>query len=224
MEEFLKNLLGDSGYGALLPLLKNEEISAFVIPKVIVSYLSRCELGRIELPFFDSLIKSDSGYSGFIKIKDVDHSFEKNIEEQIAAIVSVLLNKTLSSSLKGLDLAKLSKTIDLLIKSQSDKFKIEPPEGKLQQVPPKAPIAPVATVPAQTNKTSIKKTMMVSEKEAKSNCKICKHPRFKDGKFVGCICVKPLAKSVETVLVGSKYKLSFSSLDDDEALTIFSLF
>ena len=227
MEALLTTLLGKEGTQALETLLKSEDLASFIIPKAIVSWLQKAEYGSLSLDGFDSLQKTGYGYSGTSKVGNLDYVFDKVTEQQVAAIVSVRLEKTMSPLVKEIDLARLSKTIDLLIKAQKP-AKIEPVEAKVAVDGPKKPEAPMPPVaPNETvyRNNTVKKSFMVSEKDTKTKCKLCGKSQFKDGKFSGCVCVRSLAKSVDTKLVGARYKLTFGSdLGEDEILTIYSLF
>ena len=226
--KILLNILGSKGVAALSSLLENEDLASFIIPKAVVSFLHKSDYGELLLEDFSALKKTGYGYSGAIKIGEIDYSFEHVTPEQVAAIVSVKLEKTLSPMIKELDLAKLSKTIDLLVKSQAKVPKIEPPEDKELVAKPMAPTKPVLPIPPNTTVQKappVKKSLVIPEKESKNKCRICGKEQFKDKKFEGCVCVRTLAKSIETKVIGKGYKLTFdSSLGDDEVLTIFSLF
>jgi hypothetical protein len=228
MDNLLNTLLGTAGLQALETLLKSEDLASFIIPKAVVSWLQKAEYGSLSLDGFDSLKKTGYGYSGTTKVGNLDYVFDKVTEQQVAAIVSVRLEKTMSPLVKEIDLARLSKTIDLLVKAQKP-AKIEPVEAKVAVDGPKKPQEPMPPVaPNETvysNKNVVQKSFMVSEKDSKTKCKLCGKGQFKDNKFSGCVCVRSLAKSVDTKLVGSKYKLTFGNdLGEDEILTIYSLF
>ena len=73
----------------------------------------------------------------------------------------------------------------------------------------------------RVRKTGFKKTLLVSEKESKTKCKVCGKPQFDKGNFEGCSCLNALAKSVSCLAKNSNYLLTFdSSADIDEILTV----
>jgi hypothetical protein len=226
--QLLTNILGTKGVESLSSLLDNEALASFIIPKAVVSFLHKSDYGDLSLQHFDSLKKTGYGYSGSIKIREIDYSFEYVTPEQVAAIVSVKLEKTLSPVIKELDLAKLSKTIDLLVKAELKEPKIVPPEDKELVAKPMAPTKPTLPIPPNTTVQKappVKKSLVIPEKESKKKCRICGKEQFKDKKFEGCVCVRSLAKSIETKVISKGYKLTFdNSLGDDELLTVFSLF
>lgn len=98
--------------------------------------------------------------------------------------------------------------------------------------PPAAPTAtqsatikPIANVTPQASKgTSAKPkatTMKLSEKFANSySCGECGTKPFKDSRFVGCICVRDLCKSVKSILREQAFTLDLSKLDPEEAITV----
>jgi hypothetical protein len=223
LDSLLAKVLGEKGLEALKPLLKTEALSSFIIPKSIISFLKTASTGKVILPGFDSLLKTSSGYSGCTTINEVVYEFSKATDVEIAAIISVATGQEPKSDIKNLDLAKLSKTIELLVKSQQ---KVEQKEPIASVAKPLAPIKPLPQEgPVSSNvKRSIAKTMMVPEKGTEKVCKSCKKAMFTKKEFTGCTCLKALAKSVTSQTVAAGVLLSFGrDLDADAIDTIAEL-
>jgi len=221
MDELLLKLLGQTGLNALKPLLKNESLAAFIVPRVLLSWLQGAQKGNIELSLFDSLNKSEAGYSGEIKIQDTNYSFDMVNGVEVAAMVSLALDQKVDVGIKALDLAKLSKTLDLLVKS-SQPLK-EPGEGKSPVAPKIAPQEPqdapkAPNTVARIRSRAMAKTMLVSNKESKTLCKMCGKPQFNKSNFTGCDCLKAMAKSIKCIAKTEGYLLKFE--DPDELLTM----
>ena len=65
------------------------------------------------------------------------------------------------------------------------------------------------------------KTLLVSNKESKTLCKMCGKPQFEKGEFKGCTCLKAMAKSVTCSEKNNTYLLTFDSdCGIDEMLTV----
>ena len=221
MKTLLLKLLGKHGLDALEPLLKNEDLAAFVTPRAIIGFLQQASYGVLELPRFSTLEKTGYGYTGSITIQDTSYDFDKVTEEHVAAMVSVRLDQKVSSDIKALDLAKLSKTIDLLLKNQP---RYEPKESVAPAAPKQEPLeaepqqAPNIT---RVRRRSMAKTLLVSNKESKTLCKMCGKPQFEKGEFKGCTCLKAMAKSVTCSEKNNTYLLTFDSdCGIDEMLTV----
>jgi hypothetical protein len=221
VEAILLQLLGKHGLAALDPLLKNEDLAAFVTPRAVIGWLQKAPYGDLALPRFDSLNKSGYGYCGKVSIQDESYEFDKVTEEQVAAMVSVSLEQKVSADIKALDLAKLSKTIDLLLKTQQ---RYEPKEPEAPAAPKQEPLQPEPQEKApiaRVRRRGLNKTLLVSNKESKTLCKMCNKPQFEKGEFKGCTCLKGLAKSIDCVEKNSNYLLIFDSdCGVDEMLTI----
>jgi hypothetical protein len=123
MIPFLKSILGSQGAQVMASLEKaSDDLASYITPRVIVSWLRQSDYGNITPPEggpFTALNKSGYGYTGSCNIHEQDYSFEYVTEEHIAAIVTTACDCPLKKSeAKNLDLAKLAKTIDLLVKAQ----------------------------------------------------------------------------------------------------------
>lgn len=221
MEDILLQLLGERGLNPLKSLLKDADLAAFITPRVITGWLRKSDCGDLQLKPFTSLSKSGYGYTGSIVLKDVNYDFEKVTEEQVAAMISVSLNQQIQPTIKDLDLAKLSKTLDLLIKKDN---RYESKEDIGMAAPKIEPVEAINKLPPVVNRVKrqrFSKTMLVSEKESKTPCKLCGKAQFVKGEFKGCTCLKSLAKSVKCELKGCNYMLTFGcDCGVDELMTV----
>jgi hypothetical protein len=220
IQTLLASLLGKKGHEALQPLLKTEELASFIVPRTVIAFLKGSVDGSIVLQGFEFLSKKENAYSGSVEINSTSYEFSNANETEVAAIVSVLNNQVIASDVKGLDLAKLSKTIDLLVKSQQQT--IEPKEPDDSYAKPKEPMPPIPKLAPTNNrvKRNMIKTMMVPHSSSKI-CKMCKKQMFEDKSFTGCTCLKALAKSVTSQTVAKGILLSFGpDLDQDAVCTL----
>ena len=222
MENLLKQLLGEQGLLALRPLLKNDSLAGFILPRTVIGYLRLNGIGSLKLGLFNSLSKSELGYSGDIKLEGQDYKFDNVAETEVAALVSVVLNKQPLLDIKALDLAKLSKTLDLLLKS-NDNIRYEAKEGKSPTAPKRGPTAPIAQVPtvstlSRIRRRALAKTLLVSKNESKVLCKMCGKSQFEKKEFVGCTCLKGLSKSISCTIKPEGFLLKFDNAN--ELLTI----
>ena len=61
----------------------------------------------------------------------------------------------------------------------------------------------------------------VTKSESERKCPMCGRGHFANGKFVGCLCLSDLAKSVKTAPNGNGYSLTFKlGTDAESVLTI----
>jgi hypothetical protein len=241
MVPFLKSILGNQGTKVMESLEKaSDDLASYITPRIIVSWLRQADYGEVSLPEdgpFTALAKSGYGYTGSCNIHDQPYSFEYVTEEHIAAIVTTACDcKLTKSEAKNLDLAKLAKTIDLLVKAakalQYERTQhVQPlePEGF---VPPDTtqakqaakPIIPRVgkapkkmTIPAKPKR----KKIQIWKSETARPCGLCGQSMFIDNKFVGCTCFKPLAKSISSSDDKLTITLEFDdSVDDDAMLTL----
>lgn len=218
MLPFFDKLIGPHGVAVMSALEKScDDLSGYITPRVIVGWLRQSDYGDVSLPdgcCISKLEKSGYGYSGQSKIQDQDYEFKYASEEHVAAIITTACGQTLSKcSTKDLDLAKLAKTIDLLIKATKLQYE------RTQRVQPLEPdgfVPPTTTQPKQVAKPTIpqlnkpikkiaiqtqwtkpkRKKLTVWKSETSKPCSLCGQTLFENNKFVGCTCFKPLAKNI----------------------------
>lgn len=231
MQEFFKHILGLQGWRVLESLSKSSEnIASYLTPRIVVSWLRQEDYGQLQVPQgcpLQKLAKSGYGYSGATNIGGLDYNFENVAEEHIAAIITVASGQEIQQTeTKDIDLAKLAKTIDLLVKAQ--KIQYERTQNA-QYLEPEQPIEPEATQPKQTTKPALpkvpqipkitrKRKLTVQKSEAQKPCQLCGKKMFTNTQFTGCTCFSPLAKSVSTASSPLSYTLTFSEDIDEDAL------
>lgn len=142
--EFLQEILGVDGARALKKACDDsEDLSSVLIPRTILSWVSTIiDMGyEGEVPGIENshikLIKNEDNYSGNLIINDSIHEFNNESISRIAATIGVVLgigDETISKSIKGSDLSKLGKTIDLLIKNTLAKELLNPSKKKKKKI------------------------------------------------------------------------------------------
>jgi hypothetical protein len=159
------------------------------------------------------LAKTGYGFSGTATCGDFAYIFKHACEEQVAAIVLTSLGFSIESSkTKDLDLAKLAKTIDALVKNQKDQ-RIQ--HNKIEETEPIEHMSP-APKQAETKKRTVRipglkrSALKLSEEESHKDCQTCGEKMFKNDRFEGCVCYKSLAKSITTKKTNGGYLLTVS--------------
>jgi len=241
MLPFFKSILGDQGVKVMESLEKaSEDLASYITPRVIVSWLRQADDGDVKLPEnspFTKLAKCGYGYSGACVIQDQPYFFQYVTEEHVAAIATTACDCQLKKTeTKNIDLAKLAKTIDLLVKAnkqlQYERTQhVQPlePEGF---VPPETtqakqvakPIIPRLNKPLKKIAILAKpkrKKLTVWKSEISKPCDLCGQSMFNDNKFIGCTCFKPLAKSVFSTDDKLTITMEFdNSIDQDAMLAL----
>lgn len=214
----LSKLLGEVGHKALEPLLKNDSLAAFILPKAVISYLDVCNDGQVDLSEGVILNKSNNKYSGSININKTEYEFSDASGTEVAALICMANGKKPESELKNLDLAKLSKTITILVKAQATAK-----EPLASTAKPREPIEPEPQI-GPDNSTNIKrgfsKTLMVPDKHTNKVCKACGQEMWKNKEYIGCVCTKSMSKSVGTKLIAGYSVLTFGKDMDEESVTL----
>lgn len=247
--EFLKQVLGEDGQKAFEKAeTRVPTISAVLAPRAIVSWLSTAVRVHYEgiVPGLENsyitLQKSSNGFTGAITVGDTVHAFERADLLHVASAIALSLGLEglqLDPRVKGTDISKLGKSIDLLVKARviansiekdlvknfaSPVFKIELPGKAAAPKEPKEaeiPQAPMSIAPS-TNKlkpnAGLAKTkeLVIKKSEAGCACPECGLAQFRKDRFIGCICFRALAKSVTTKAIGDDYVLTLPRVTWDE--------
>jgi hypothetical protein len=229
----------------------SEELKTYLTPRIIVSWLRQSDYGAINVPEdcpLKSLSKSGYGYSGVSNIQGCDYSFHNSPEEHVAAVISVALDYNIAPvEVKDVDLARLAKTIDLLVNNMS-KSAPKAPANQFehmetgQAIQPEEPIQPVPTQPAtnKTNKTksfkipktpgakpkpNTQKPLKITKAESQKNCEICGQKMFLNEVFTGCTCFRPLAKNCKAIPDKNGFTITFDTeWDEDSVLSLIGAF
>ena len=202
--KFFANILGVHGYPVMEAFVKSSEsLGSYVFPRIVVSWLRQSNYGEIKTPSLcplSKLTKSGYGYSGVADIDGFSYSFDNSAEEHVAAIVAVASNQKIDvTNTKDIDLAKLAKSIDALVKmapkAPANQYEHTSAASNIQ---PDEPIAPTATEPNRVQ-TKSKKTLRIPKLKrpfdlAPKPLKITKSESQKNVEFVGkkCLIMTPL--------------------------------
>jgi len=125
--DFLKGTLGDVGATALASAAsRSDSVEALLMPRTVMSWLGVTQLFGWDGPlpgvddthlYFSKNL--DDTYDGYITVGNGDFPFESASLIHLAALVSVSLGgDDPVPEIKDLDLERLGKSIDLLVKSQ----------------------------------------------------------------------------------------------------------
>lgn len=255
--QFLEAVVGRDGAQALSKAAERAvELDQAIFPRAVTAWIESIA------PFgFDGYVpgvedaqfrfaKSESGFSGIVTINGELHRFDDASVNHLAGCVAVALgldHERVSSQAKPEQLAKLGKSIDLLVKTQLVKTSIKPATAKkrinlpgmpAQPIAPKQPLAPTPVQPANQKQTPAgaagtaqtsplpkpklpklpKQTLTVTKSEANKKCPHCARAQFKGNTFSGCFCFSALAKNVKTTGTATGFNLEFGSAWDQDAI------
>lgn len=172
---FLKAVLGDHGAEAMKKAAeRSEAVESVVVPRTIISWLTMASNFDYdgEIPGQEdasiTFSKSEQGFEGEAAIKGEVVPFKDVGIFQLAAMVAVALDADapLRDKVRNIDIARLGKSIDILVRTHKiDLVKKEMELVKKQQgaiapgaavmsppAAPKAPLGPVATQKKRPNK------------------------------------------------------------------------
>ncbi len=237
-DKFLQIVLGQDGAKALAKATERAPIlSSVLVPRTIVSWLETAVRLQYEgeIPGLDnsyiSLHKTEANtFTGALTVDENVHSFNGADLVHVAAAISVSLGisgQGVDPQLKGQDLSRLGKSIDLLVKARvvsealrdqelakatvfdhlpkkEECAKVELPGKNAAPRGPEAPTPPEgqAKQPANTAKPTFgKKEIKISKSESERRCFECGGQQFSGDKLVGCLCFRGLLKAskVQTV-------------------------
>lgn len=161
--DFLKGTLGDAGASALANAAsRSDSIEALLMPRTVMSWLGVTQLfgwdgplPGVEDTHFEFSKNLDDTYTGHITVGNGDFPFDGASIIHLAALVSVALGgDDPVPDIKDLDLERLGKNIDLLVKSQYVTVIEEAlAKGKDDQMAGKSPAhVPTAPTPPGTGK------------------------------------------------------------------------
>lgn len=282
--QFLKAVLGEDGAKALSKAAERApELGHAVLPRTIMAWLGVATRDDFEgtIPGVQNtylqFTKSESKYSGSVSVGDEVYSFEAATILHLGACVAVALgsdHERMSPGLRDLDIQRLGKNIDTLVKARlaiaeirkraleatvtkaqkSPQGGAEAPGPAHAATPPLAPLAPQAPAPTQTSKGPVvglrpkppklptpkaatdqtqtsadgksapkskAPTLKVTKAQSEVECPVCGVPQFKADRFLGCICMRDLAKSASATVTPDGYLLKFSAdWDQDAILTL----
>ena len=233
-ELFLQAVIGPYGLKAMKSLREGSvEISQILVPRAAYSWVQAQSNYNAEIPGVAGSVlrlkKSQNSYSGEISIDSDVFSFQDAPLEQIAAAIIVSLGvKSFSKTAKSIDLARLGKTIDMLVSHrQLQKYTLPPEQPGLGG--PAIADAPTPPAPVEDfkenkgkpeGKQEGKAELELSEEESNKKCDVCGGCQVKDSKFKGCHCLRGLSKSVKTEISPKGYKLTIEGWSSNDTLIL----
>ncbi len=259
-EKFLAIVLGQDGAKALAKAAERAPIlSSVLVPRTIISWLSTAvRLGyEGEIPGLDnsyiSLNKTEAGtFVGALTVSENVHSFDGADLLHVAAAIGVALgvaDQKLDPQLKGQDLGKLGKSIDLLVRARvvTDALReqglakttvfevLAKPSIEKVEMPGRAagPLEPTPPTPPDGQKKQAamkappfgKKEVNITKTESERKCWECGGRQFQGSKLVGCLCFSGLLKSSKVAATpdsGGNYVLKFVGHEwDQESIQAF---
>jgi hypothetical protein len=253
---FLKAVLGTDGASSLKKAAdKYGDLEGAIVPRAIMAWLGVVSRGDYEggLPgvddsYLDFTKNQDSTYDGSIAIGEGVFPFQNASVFHLAASVALSLGASLeATNLKDVDVVKLGKSIDILVRANDVLTKAIPgppnkPNVRGVPVPPVVPTkqigqpeVPASQKPKVADKQAKmpkhkipqlkvklpkvpKKTVAVPASAAKNECDECGQLLIKNEKFVGCLCFRDMAQYVNLVKRDNEhYVLSFDNGVDEDA-------
>lgn len=247
---FLKAVLGEDGATALQKAaLRSETLESLLIPRTVLAWLglaTRSEY-RGQIPgvanTYISFKKNEDGFDGEISVADEIYSFNKASLYHLAASVAVSMGadkEKASPDLRDIDLTRLGKSIDLLIKARAvtrellnkRASKAAPKKKAVRQdlmdgqaalektlATDALPERSKKKLPRSTNKPKI--SLKLSERQLESKCPVCACSQVSNGRFVGCMCFRTLSKSVKVEKEDKTFFLTFGSGWDRDVIEVF---
>jgi hypothetical protein len=244
--KFLDRILGPD-YKALEPLLKTG-LEGVIVARSGLAWLREAPIGDLNcgvllLSKSESGLSGVIEFEGEDYI--FTDATEEHVAAAITASLGLTLDK---AAVKDLHLAKLGATLDLLVKSVNKKKGIESPgvgqyakpqapklpdpildqppqiktKGKVSSIPSIKPLQqkpdPKAMLPPTLPITPGVPKIKLSEREMFVKCGMCGKGQSDGSKFIGCSCLKGLAKSVRSLKVKDGLLLSFGPDWDEEAV------
>jgi hypothetical protein len=243
--QFLNAVVGPEGARALSKAAEYaEELDQAIFPRTILAWLDlTAPFGHNgTVPGVDEVKftckKSESNFTGSITVDGELYRFENASLNHVAGCIAVALgldHERVSPQARPEQIAKLGKSIDLLVKSNLVKDQMIP-KKKLtlpgMAAKPIQPIAPEAPTPVQPKnqtpqlpKQKKKPTIQITKSEAQKKCPHCMRPQFNGDSFRGCFCWAALAKNLKAIPTADGFTLEFGpSWDLDAILTLEETF
>ncbi len=240
---FLVAVLGKAGAKALTALADSSElVDAVLTPRAAMAWLHASSSHNGTVPGLPdtalTLVKTETGYTGEVRLAAGNHVFTSTAIEHVAAAITLAVGEPVAArpGLRDVDLARLGKTLDLLAKAQvSPLARSEGGKGVAAQArTPKAPEAPTAKAPTTTRKkpklprapggvkaASTPKPLKLSEAEARKPCSVCLVSQFKGAEVQLCYCLRDLRKGLYAVpLSKGGFELTFGGDWDTDAVLV----
>lgn len=250
-KQFLLGTLGTEGYAALAKAVaRYPDLQEILVPRTILSFIASVQ----ELSYKGSIPGIPNSVIALTKsggiINDTYYTDLDANPYTMAAHLAILLGaqdeSKLAKNVKNIDLTRLGKTIDLIVKSRllRSVAKTDLPvphaapvqhQGPVGHEPPIKPVVPIIKKPKQAKprpkRASVSATaglpdLKVSKSDAYVPCELCAQPQFRaDGGFYGCLCMRGLAPFVVIKSEPEYYTIQFGpEWSQDAANTLSDLF
>ncbi len=227
IKNFMNSVLGEDGASALLKAAERSPVlEGVVLPRSVVSWLSFAsrvggeydgEIPGMPDSYMEFRKSGEDSFDGVITVGTEVYEFQNASALQLAAATTVALGADtlkIDPTLKGIDIVRLGKNIDLLIgtrylnlakkaleersssssssSEESSMSKEEPGQaaGFLKPLAP-TPAVPQAKQPKIKNKTP---NLKVSKSKSEHECSVCGAAQFSGDVFQGCFCLRELCK------------------------------
>lgn len=234
--DFLKQILGQTGYKAFEKALSMNKVGNALFVRTLYSWLNilpkngyEGNVPGTEVPLV--LSKSEQGFSGKVLIKKLPYNFDNKSVDFIAALISVALGEDGKLEVGPYGLDKLGKSIDTLVKAEVVKCtltKRDPaklvagpaaaPKGFNEPAQPQA-VQPKEAMKKQEKKPKKSKIFRLKKSDLSAKCSSCDEPLFLKDKFSGCYCHDN--DGVELIAKNETYLLKFEAkVDADEILEL----
>ena len=230
---FLSRILGVDGSEAMARAVdRHEPLESVLLPRAILSWIKAVgPFGHDgSIPgVADSHLKfskNEEGFAGSVNIYDFVYEFEKASVFHLASSLALALDVDPTGiGIKDLDIERLGKSIDMLVKAtivKEELAKVKAPEqagGAASPIQPIQAVAPAPVAPATPKmaeapkmakpkvKLPIPSKIKVTKSEMSYKCGLCGRGSFLDSTYVGCSCLAELAKSVHSDTVTNELTL-----------------
>lgn len=221
LDSFIESLLGKDGADVLEKASKRlPEIKHVLLPRILMSWINivgKSNEFNSNLPGINesnlTLNKSETNlFDGTVKVGSNEIEFGDADFYNLIGIIGIALDhdpKKIKLNINKNSLAKLGKSIDLLIKS-----KFITKQLKLKQETKKSLFASTEK-PIKINKSfKLKKTLL------NSNCSMCGMDLYINKKLSGCLCIKDLLNKTNIEEVNDSINLTFPNHFDEEEIGV----
>lgn len=236
MQDLLRYMVGVPGAKALENLCKQADINTLLLNRVVLGWLQTQSGPTIEIQGLatpTTLIKSDRGISGLIQFPDFGFNFTDESPERVTALITLSLGHPPDlAQMPNVNLPKLGKTIDVLIKAQTATREMgarDAQDTHLAPVGPTAPTRNVGTVKpklpklprgSRLPKPILPTTVAMTKAEGFAKCPVCRSAQIVGQVFRGCYCLTSLRKSTECAVTPTGYILKLGPAWDQDAIRV----
>ena len=229
-DAFLAAVLGP-GAAPVARVAAEPVYAGYVVPRVVRAWLGSQEGFSGCLPgttVAASLRKTEAGWGGQVDVDGAVYQFSgESIHHATAAVAAALGSEFVPVRARDVDLARLGKTLDALVKAAPRARGAGEAPGPAakpsEKIAPEEKAAPEARQPSGRRRLPLKPPapvkLTMSETEAAVPCKVCDQKQVQKGKWVGCSCVRGLDKS-EARRVQGGYEVSLAGWSESDVTVL----